>query len=472
MGLDLIKKKAKLLITLLLILTLSLGLINTDIFADYQKFKIKDVEVETSTNSISIKWGDLSDSYIITLDGQRYTKTKENSITINKLEPNHPYEVIVEAETKDQESTLDKFVVQTLTAIKGSEEKETEFALENGQTTAIFSDTESKIIFENVPDDDLEYTVQRNNEDIGKLKGKKNYIVERDLDSDTTYRYSVIGAVKLNKKEKEKAINAIKQQKMNPSDFNLDEVEKEYELARTIKTLKSNQTNSAAAESWEDPSPGVEFIYTTFIPYGPFTFKPKGMESRTNYHTGLGDNRSFDPYVLSDDYRTRTRARVSFPPSGGSKIRFTKLAHRSKGVNKNTGKWEVSGPIDMSRIYLATKTEGSTMASFTLNHEAGSPFAKFQFGGKMWDGPEIDYRYRADVYKNGYFKIVGYHDRAPSHELSFTPIPGETHTEGKFYSTLQPLFQFGMGNNPNGLMNLVGPPAYPQRSISEQGYWK
>lgn len=475
MGLDLLKKSAKIIITLVVILSLSLGLINTDIFADFDKFKIKDVNVETTTDSISVTWADLSDSYLISLDGNSYTKTTKNSITIDKLNSDHPYEVNVKAESKNKENIIHQFTVQTLTKREKTDDKDGNLELEDGQTTAIFTDSEAKVIFENVPDDDLEYTVERNNKKFGKLKGKKNFIIDSDLDSDTSYRYALIGKAKLSKKEKDNAINTIKKQNLNPKDFNIEEMEIEYELARSLKTLKGDQQNSAYAYgSWEDHSPGVEFFYTTFIPMGLFTFEPPLLAKGIDYATGLGDDRGFDPYVLSPHYRTRTWVRVSFPAYRGSEIRFYRIAQPSVGKNKKTGRWEVSGPVDISKIYLGHKNEGDTKATFTLNHEAGSPFAALNVGGgSKISGPAINYHYTAEVYRNGYFKIVGAHDKAPNHEMSYTPIPGETHWEGgHFYTSMRSLFQFSMGKKPEGLKNLAGPPLFPQRAFNEQGYWK
>lgn len=477
MGLNLFKKSAKIIVTLVVILSLSLGLINTDIFADFDKFKIKDVNVETTTDSISITWGDLSDSYLVSLDGNPYTKTTKNSITFDKLNSDHPYEVIVKAESKNKENIIHQFTVQTLTKREKTDDQEGNLELENGQTTAVFTDSEAKVIFENVPDDDLEYTVERDNKKIGKLKGKKNFIIESDLEPDTSYRYALIGKKKLSKKEKENALNAIKKQNLNPKDFNIDKMEKEYELARSLKTIKNDQQNSVLAStppevSWGDHSPGAEFIYTTFIPMGVFTYKPKGLHYAIDHITGEGDDRLFDPYVLSKDFRTRTRVRVSFPSYGGSEIRFDKDGNRTKALHKRTGLWEVSGEPDLSKISLGLQNEGDTKATFTLNHEAGSPFVRFNLGKWQPAGPAINYYYHAEVYKNGYFKLFGAHDKAPNHELSFTPIPGETHQVGKFYSTLRPLFQFSMGKKPEGLKNLAGPPVFPQRQFNEQGYWK
>jgi hypothetical protein len=458
-------KKFRIIIAILLVSSLSFGVLNSDLFANFNKFKIKDVEVETTADSVAISWGNhVAEQYVISLDGKKYSTGKEESITISDLQADHPYEITIEAH--DGEKVTDKIVIQTIT---DSEENQVDTVndLDDGKTTAIFTENEAKIHFENVPDDDKVYTVKRDNEELGTLRGNKNFLIDTDLKPDTSYRYSLVGKMKLNKKEKEKVKQKIKEKNLSPNLVDIEELDKEYELTRTIKTLKETKENSAHAESWSDPSPGAEFIYSTFIPMDVFTFAPPGVEKITNYHRFHGDGRGFDEHVLSDDFRTRTWLRVSFPPSGGSKVRFKKDYNPTSGQHKKTKEW-VTANTSMSKVYLESKSEGSTKATFTVNHEAGNPLHNV----KSIPAPEIDYRYSGEVYKSGYFQINGIHDRAPNHEMSFTPVPGEVHTWGGQvqYSTMNHLLTDKIGNW--GFYELIGPPIYGQKSFSVQGYWK
>lgn len=88
------------------------------------------------------------------------------------------------------------------------------------------------------------------------------------------------------------------------------------------------------------------------------------------------------------------------------------------------------------------------------------------------EAPGITYSYNAEVRKDGYFYIVGRHDKAPNHEMSLTPIPGEVHTwNGQVtYSTMRHLFTDPIEPKYH-FYNLVGD-VYGQKNISESGYWK
>lgn len=443
---------------------MSLTSFNIDLFATNNNFRVMDINVETSSDSIVLEWGNIGEEYIVTLDDEYYATTSNQTITITDLKEDHPYAFVISAKKDDK--FIDKFVVQTLT--KPKEKRDSEYELEDGLTTAIFNDSEAKVIFENVPDSDQVYVVEKDNEKFGKLKGEKNYIIDKNLEPDKQYRYSLVGKKKLTKQQKEKFKKTLKANNINSKSIDVNKVEKEYELARTIKTLKKAQKNKVFAyERWDDPSPGVEFVYTTFIAKSVATFKPWIAEYFTDYHVFHGDGRGFDKYALSEAYRTRTWARVSFPENGGSDIKFDEDYNKTTAKNKNTGNW-VTKSTSLDDVYIKDMNKGTTKASFTLYHNAKNPLHNI---GSI-EAAGITYQYTADVYKSGYFEVRGYHDKAPHHELSFTPIPGETHymfDSGVTYSTMNSLFQDRIDTQFHFYSLL---PGYPQKSISEQGYWK
>ncbi|WP_156184525.1 fibronectin type III domain-containing protein [Rossellomorea marisflavi] len=441
-----------------------------DLFALNSKFNISKVETNLSSNSISISWEAKADYYIVYLDEEEYTKTDNKSVTIMELESDHPYGIIIQAISNEEVS--DTIAVQTVTPMTSAQEKKEENEIAAAIATAIFSTDEAKIIFENVPDDNQVYDVERNYEKIGSINENKNYILDKNLSEDTEYRYSIVGKVKLDQEEKKELQETYEDQEVSVDEVEFEKIDRELELARTIKTLPKVK-NTVSAAKWNDPSPGVQFMYTTFIPMKQFKFAPaKGMASPYHYFTG--DGRSFDTHAISRKYRTRTKVRVSFPNSGGSIVRFDKEANPTHGYNVFKQKWNTK-LANMSEVYLVSKSESSTKATFNIHHNAKNPLHDIL--GSI-EAPGITYDIQGEVYKAGSYKIVGSHDNAPNHEMSFTPIPGEVHqwwskSQNKVIvgeSSMRGLFQHKI--DPIGGFYRLMDLSFSRKKINEQGYWK
>lgn len=463
-------KKSKFFI-IITVFALSFSLFNSDLQASFNKFKVKDIDVQVETDSIQINWKDIGDSYVIEVNGEEYTETPEESVHLTDLEPGNPYEVAIKAKSK--ENISDIFVVQTLTKRTEQETSNSEYILEPAITTAIVKDDQVKIIFEDLPEQNMNYVVTKNDTEFGKLKGKKPFIIDTDLEANEKYRYALIGAQKLDFNERREAVKSLKENKISKEMLDIDDIEKEFELARTVKTLNSKKANQAHAENWYSYGVGAEFVYTTFIKPHNATFVPFLVGGSVKYHKFKGDGRNFDRHAVSPKYRTKTWVRVTFPDSGGSKVRFRKYINPTTGQHNTTKEWVTKAPaVKNNKVYLKNKQESSTKAVFTVYHDAKNSLHDMDFEAFKVSSPGITYQYRGEVYKNGYFNIVGYHDRAPHHEMSYSPVPGEIHTyNGKVtYSTWTHLFTDEIGSKA-GFYNLVGPPIYPQKAISEQGYW-
>ncbi|WP_416729347.1 hypothetical protein [Fictibacillus sp. JL2B1089] len=281
------------------------------------------------------------------------------------------------------------------------------------------------------------------------------------------YRYSVVGEIEISKEQKQKAINMLKEYKVSPTLIEEKELNNSYEVARSIKTLKQEKSNAVNAASvvrhWINNDPGVEFVYSTFIPTPEVKMDVPGSP----YDLFKGDDRGFDQYnVPWKTYRTRTWTRVSFLPAGGSVVRFFAHANPTTGRNEVTKKWKTE-PNSQKNMYLTSKYEGTDRASFLINHNAKNEM--HDVAG--FSAPGITYQVNGDVYRNGYFEISGYHDRAPNHEISFTKVPGETHIMDKKvqYSTLQRLHRSGInGYTVEFLTYLSG---IAQVQFHESGYW-
>lgn len=452
---------------------------NSNIFALNNEFNVANVNVETTTSSINIKWGSISKLYNVFLDGEMYTETEENSININELDSNRPY--IIKIQAIKNGKIIDNLVIETNTTMTDTEKNNIVYESEIATTTAIYTDNSAKIVFDNLPDEDKKFEVLRNNQDlVGNLNKNKNYIVDTNLTEETKYRYSIVGKVKLDKKEKSELKESIEKYNLEgKSDLgNIENVDefvnqplKEYELARTIETLSkevSSNVASAAIGNWEENNPGIELIYTTFIPMGVFTFKPPyPFSNYTDYHKFHGDGRNFDEYALSDDYRTRTKVRVTFPPNKNAVLLFDKDVSATKGMNKKTKKWTTKKSSSKD-VKILNKTLKKDSASFLLYHNVNNPL----HNTAGVEAPGITYQYVGYVYRSGSFKIVGDHDQAPNHELTIDLVPGETHGQlvnGKFkvtYSTRANLFQHKIAS----FYYLF--PGFPRKQINEQGNWK
>jgi hypothetical protein len=458
-----------LIVTVVLTLFFS-TIFNSDFLALNDKFNISQVKVDSTKNSISVSWGAKADKFVIYLDDEKFKTTTESNISVQNLKSNHPYEIVVQALSNQKVS--DTIAIQTITPMTDKQEEDKVYEIASGIATAIFSDDEAKIIFENVPDENKVYDVSRNNKKIGVINQNKNFIIDKNLEEKTEYRYSVLGKVKLKDKEIQEVKKVFKKNDVDIDQSEVEKIDRELELARTIKTLPKEK-NTVSAEKWSDPSQGVQFMYTTFIPMSQFNFTPAyGLTSP--YHTFLGDGRSFDSHAIDTRFRTRTKLRVSFPESGGSIVRFDKLANETDGFNVLTRRWN-SKLANMSEVYLRSKHEGSTSAYFHIHHNAKNPLHDIFM---VADAPGITYDIEGHVYKSGSFSLVGSHDNAPNHELSFTPIPGEVHTWWSDFhnriivgeSTMRALFQDNMDKK-RGFYRLLDTP-YTKKQINEQGYWK
>ncbi len=453
---------------------------NIRLSANYDTFNLEEVKINQSTNSIKVSWGNIGDEYHVYLDGEFYVTTSDNKITLDNLLVYNPYEIKIEA--KEEKELIDTVVIQTYTNKEVNNKDEVPINLEEGISTGIFTSSAAKVIFENVPNDFDTYTLYKDNVEIGVLKKNNASYVDLDVEPDTAYRYSIVGTVKLTKKEKEEITEQLLDDEISPDSVDLDEIKNEFELARSIKTLKENKANAvSAAIDYDDPNPGVTFVYTTFIPMGVFEYIPYvpllgfDVPFTSDYHVYKGDDRGFDPYVISSDYRTRTWAQVNFPENRSSVVRFSADASATSGKHKETGKWKTSA-ADKSGMHISSKIEQFNKAEFTVYHDATNKLHEVKAFGKTYKAPGITYQYRATVYRTGSFQIMGYHDRAPNHEMSFSPMPGEKHirynTSTKkievIDTTWRPLFQDKL----EGFNWLIGPPVYGQKNISEQGYWK
>lgn len=453
------------------------GILSTaDLLAFNNEFSSKDVRVENTETTISISWGNIADIYLISLDGKKFSETKKNKISIDNLESGNPYEIKITG-LKNGE-VIDNVVVQTNTLKSSEQNKKKKHKIEVASTTAIFTDHEAKIIFSGVPDDDLVYDVYRNKEvKVGTLNGKSDYIYDENLKPETDYRYSVVGEEKFSKTEVEKLKKTIVLPKNSE-----EGLVNTFEVARSIKTISKEHVVSAASyEHWYNPSDGVEFIYTTFIPMKKFEFDIEkhfrylgAVKPRVDYYKFHGDGRGYDIYGLSDAFRTRTYTRVQFPKSGGSTIKFIHDSNKTQGQNRHTGNWRAR-EADMDEVYITNKVQGDTKATFYVKHNAiNSLHNAKDVTGKTWAAPGISYEFSGEVHKAGYFKLSGLHDAAPNHEMSWTRIPGEVHRmwiDGRWvYSDSTMRVGFGHWIGHLGFYGLF--PGTPRMSISEEGYWK
>ncbi|MDQ0268860.1 fibronectin type III domain-containing protein [Cytobacillus purgationiresistens] len=427
-----------------------------------------DITVSPTDSTIKLSWNEVGYEYEIYLEDYKQDvliwEGKENKHTINNLEPDHIYKYKIVAYNEKKEIidfvrvntatnkivSFNKGAFSTLNNVTGnqkSNEEVKESILNDATVEAVIGKDEVKFTWGNLPNDYDTYEVYKNAELVGQVSAGE--YIDKNIEPGKEYSYEFRGYKKLSEKEISELKEKAEEENVKFNSKQEKELSKKpYSIGYNIKTLEDNLEDNIKKNEVEldmniNPfsagiSPAIEYrpgyilIYKTFI---PMNRAPNPISKVSKYKTFHGDGRVY-PNFFSDQYRTKSTVAVIFGPK-------TRFLHLEKDVSRTygydaKGKQNGSAKEPNTGMKLTNTKTGSDWASYTYKHAVKIPLIV---------SPPIDYDYTAKIYKNGSYRIEGYHDTAPSHELHIGTYPGDSRAL-VFFDKHRNFFDlFGIGIN-------------------------
>ncbi|GGE70278.1 fibronectin type III domain-containing protein [Priestia taiwanensis] len=382
------------------------------------------VDSKSTSDSVTLKWNDISDKYNVYVKDQLVWSGSESTYTHKDLDGNTRYTFKVVA-FDNNNKPMDISTVQAMT----KENKNLAVArsaavaspsvttvLDNVQVVAnIAQDKIEQKWYGIIPDDDGTYEIYRNDVRIGKTQSP--CFIDTTVSPGSHYFYKFIGKTKVTDA---KEIQEIKDKGGSPEkDGNYYHY---YEVG--------NESIIEALEDFTYASPAritipsyeydfqYQFRYQTFIPDATVSdwMTDRAFGKGTVLH---GDGRGF--YYNAISYRTKTEVLARFTNSGSSVKLLEAKVGPSIMIHPKDG--TITKTASNSGISLRTDVSTKKYLEFTVQHEVGIPFKGWGFVNL----PAIDYRYSVFMHLRGDHFIRGHHDMAPSHEMylrrPYTDIP-------------------------------------------------
>lgn len=434
--------------------------------------QLQNIVSKTSVNQIELSLEGLKgDSFKIFRDGKLIWEGSDKQFIDKNLEVDYIYNYkigiyqdnnlvdIITYKTKTDDNNT-----KGISKFMASENKGSVYA----QKTNLEATTGTKFVklkWDSIPDDDGIYQVYRDGKLINNVKS--NTFIDESVEKGKTYNYEVVAKKEVSDEEKRKIDEKLKEQKVDLSSVNKEEIYNEEKsvgkIVEILDEISENElkslsipkalqapkqpmksSNKEVARALPDLGSGYQaymFRYTTFIPYASVDNPNTAHETVLGeYGTRLkGDGRGYDPY--SPKYRTQVDAYTDF--RSGSKFSAQRRVGESVLYSAN-GNVRLRDTASNSGIQANSNIVNSSRIVWNVSHDVAVPF-HFTY-------PNITYAYEGTAYKNGSFRLSGSHDKAPNHEIygvnAYTDLPPVT------------IYRFGVSSE-DDFKYLI--PGYPQK---------
>lgn len=366
-------------------------------------FEIKSVKHEHDL--ISFTWNDVGGFYNVYKDGEHLYEGSVPEFQDGDLKHGKLYHYMIERVENNQ--VVDVIAMQTSAF---AEEKNVENPLQLLVMTTIVARTQIALSWEGIKDIE-EYEIYRNGDFIATVD--TNRFIDRDIDVDQSYVYTIRSRRPLNKSEER--LTSVKSAisnlfgMLNPATSTSESAIETFttiksigKLSEILKPINEREKEIANVDHWK-------FRYTTFLA-DEWVRNPNLLSPN---HFFEGDRRGFDPN--GESFRTRVDIELAYDEAGDP-MTFTKAVGTSIAYDhlkrfRETAKASADG-ITMKRMDHQKGESG-----FLLEHSVGNP---------LTTAPKIDYEVNAVFRRHGTFDMSGYFDPAPHHEIYLMKGRGET----------------------------------------------
>ncbi|AXF56754.1 DUF3238 domain-containing protein [Salicibibacter kimchii] len=372
------------------------------------------VNVQPDTESIELDWEDEGHSYTIMNEheGEEIWSGDQPQYTIDDLESDQIYQFILEI-YNDEDELIDTAQINTST-LKNQQEMETfdeemlsgdqeiSYSMAESNLSTVASSDQVELQWENIPTDNNEYDILRDEEVIETVEG--NEFVDDTVSGDEMHRYTVKGQ----KKVPEERVEEIEAEIEENEEIQLSEEEKEQALyepkeASVVINASEGDHNSPSASTWL-------LRYTTFIPM-EYAENPSCFITCTYEYFG-GDDRGFGE---AGSFRTRSDVVLNED--------LEELYHfPDTGITY--GYDEDYNEIDQAQADAEEDHDITTYDQGDFSHrmDLGSANPLLSYA------PDIDAYYVSNIIDGLYAQFQGSHDQAPSHEFYFDDRYGNSVT--------------------------------------------
>ena len=365
-------------------------------------FEIKSVKHEHDL--ISFTWNDVGGFYNVYKDGEHlyegsYPEFQDADFKHGKL-----YHYMIERVENNQ--VVDVIAMQTSAF---AEEKNVENPLQLLVMTTIVARTQIALSWEEIKDVG-EYEIYRNGEFIAEID--TNRFIDRDIDVDQSYVYTIRSRRPLNKSEERmtsvKSVLSNLFGMINPTTSTTESAVETFTTVKSIgkisdmlKPINEREREIANVDRWK-------FRYMTFLK-DEWVRNPNLLSPN---HFFKGDGRGFDPN--GESFRTRVDIELAYDEKG-EPMTFTKEVGMTVAYN-HLKHFKEKARASADGITMKRTDHKKGESGFLLEHTVGNPLAT---------APKIDYEVNAVFRRHGTFDMSGYFDPAPHHEIYLMRGRGE-----------------------------------------------
>ncbi|WP_127490697.1 DUF3238 domain-containing protein [Paenibacillus glycanilyticus] len=368
-------------------------------------------------DSITLDWNNSGDYYKLYNENELIYEGEVSQFTHNNLTPKHVYKYVLESYSKDSK-LIDSMHIKTSTLSnpptiqKARAQTETEILadkMSNLQTETIIK--KDKIVFDW---DDIEgvneYIVKKNDVTIGSIS--QSYFVDTNINVNEKYKYTFVGKRKLSEEVIQNQIVQMGESYEQLSDSEKERLEYQtFEVSKTIDSVNESLNVSARAAASGDI---WVLRYNTFIADAfvkPPVQNPSGWVDPVWFN---GNNRSWD-FNATDNSKTSSDSIISFVNATPSTLLFKKVGPTLIYTKKDNGNYVYQDRDQASDtgIKMTNISISPGYVGFKLIHDVSIAY-KYAW---LFSAPSINVDISGDFYRDGSWKIAGYHDSAPNHEV-------------------------------------------------------
>ncbi|MCM3744758.1 DUF3238 domain-containing protein [Sporosarcina luteola] len=365
-------------------------------------FEIK--SVKHKHDLISFTWNDVGGFYNVYKDGEHLYEGSVPEFQDGDFKHGKLYHYIIERVENNQ--VVDVIAVQTSAF---AEEKSIENPLKSLVMTTIVAKTQIALSWERIKEVD-EYEVYRNGEFMAKVGG--NSFIDRDIDADQSYVYSIRSRRPLN--QSEEMLTSVKSAVSNLFGMLNPSTSTSESAVETFTTIKSIGKPSKLLRPVNEREQEIEtvdrwkFRYTTFLA-DKWIRNPNPLSPN---HFFEGDKRSFDPN--GEGFRTRVDIELAYDEKG-EPMKFSKEVGPTVAYD-HLKRFRVKAKASADGITMSRTDHKKGESGFLLEHSVGNPLTA---------APKIDYEVNAVFRRHGTYDMSGYFDPAPHHEIYLMKGRGE-----------------------------------------------
>ncbi|WP_252504763.1 DUF3238 domain-containing protein [Sporosarcina sp. Marseille-Q4943] len=365
-------------------------------------FEIKSVKHEHDL--ISFIWNDVGGFYNVYKDGKHLYEGSVPEFQDGDFKHGKLYHYIIERVENNQ--VVDVIAMQTSAF---AEEKNVENPLQSLVMTTIVARTQIALSWEEIKDV-TEYEIYRNGEFMAKVD--TNRFIDRDIDVDQSYVYTIRSRRPL--KKSEELLTSVKSAvsnlfgMLNPA---TSTSESAVETFTTIKSIGKPSEMLRPINEREREIDNVDrwkFRYTTFLK-DQWIRNPNLLSPN---HYFKGDGRGYDPN--GEGFRTRVDIELAYDESG-EPMTFSKEVGPTIAYD-HLKRFREKARASADGITLKRTDHKKGESGFLLEHSVGNP---------LTTAPKIDYEVNAVFRRHGTFDMSGFFDPSPHHEIYLMKGRGE-----------------------------------------------